>query len=310
MLPRASLPHLLALIAIALSTLTGSAARAQDPAKLLVIRNGCALSPSCAGRHAIVFVHGIYGSRDTFTNTSVSPHFVWPNEIPDTIAGSPIDVYVLEYHTKLLEWARKKDVPGLDDVVAAVYDDLASLRGREYTSVDFIAHSLGGNVAKAYVHTVKSRDGHLERAKHGFIITLGTPLSGAAIANAALLFKTFVHSPDPLLESLTRDNTFLTMAAMWERDEDVKSTRFACRKMNLYAAIETKPMGPVQVVDTLSAMRALPGFAVKRTFSLNHSEIAKPRSRNDSLYVWVQKAMTTEIKRLNEWRGPLCSQAF
>jgi hypothetical protein len=48
-------------------SVASSAAGQLTPGKLLTVRNGCENSP-CEGRHAIVFVHGIYGGAETFTN--------------------------------------------------------------------------------------------------------------------------------------------------------------------------------------------------------------------------------------------------
>jgi hypothetical protein len=273
------------------------------PGSLHTVRGGCVGSPSaCSGRHAIVFVHGIYGGAETFTNTDVTPAFNWPEQVPATVDNSPIDVYRVDYKTALLAWA-KENIATLDQVVEAIYPLISNLRARGYTSVNFVAHSLGGNVVKAYLHSVKSEEGHVERARHGFIMTVGTPVSGASIANVGLLLKQLLGMQDPLLSSLQRDNTFLGMMNLWARQEDEKATKFKCRPVRLYAGIETKALGPIQIVDVESARSALPYFAVSRAFPLNHSEIAKPRSSSDDLFQWFLQITEAEIKRVNTW-GP------
>lgn len=241
----------------------------------------------------------------------MSPAFSWPENVPTTIAGSPIDVYNIEYKTTLFTWA-KKDIASLDEVIEAIYPSLSELRTRNYDSVNFVAHSLGGNVVKAYLHSVKSEDGHIERAKHGFILTLGTPVYGASIANIGLLLKDVLQMPDPLLSSLQKDNTFLRMLNLWARQEDLKATKFRCRPVHLYAGIESKPLGPIQVVDAASAQSALPDFAVSRVFPLNHSEISKPRSPSDELFIWFKNIAEVEIKRINEWGSTrdLCERSM
>jgi hypothetical protein len=283
-----------------------SGAQSLPAGTLQVVRSGCE-SSSCVARHAIVFVHGIYGGVDTFTNKTVSPEFSWPQKVPELIAGSPVDVYRVEYRTALLAWV-KEDIASLDQVVEAIYPLLAGLRTRGYASVNFVAHSLGGNVVKAYLHSVKSEEGHVERAKHAFVLTVGTPVNGASIANVGLLLKDLLGMPDPLLASLQRDNTFLRMMNLWARQEDQKATKFRCRAVRLYAGIETKPLGPIQVVDVSSAQNALPSFAISKTFPLNHSEIAKPRSEDDEPFVWFMTVASNEIRRVNEWSGPLCQR--
>jgi hypothetical protein len=271
------------------------------PGNLIPVRDGCA-DTTCMGRHAIVFVHGIYGGSETFTNTQVSPPFGWPENVPTTLAGSPIDVYRVEYKTALLTWA-KDNIASLDQVIDSIYPQISRLRARKYDSVNFVAHSLGGNVVKAYLHSVKSEEGHVERAKHGFILTVGTPVNGASIANVGLLLKDILGMPDPLLSSLQKDNTFLRMMNLWARQEDVKATNFRCRPVNLYAGIESKPLGPIQVVDVASAQGALPYFAVSKVFPLNHSEIAKPRSSTDEPFLWFKTIAEQEVRRINDW-GP------
>jgi hypothetical protein len=273
-----------------------------SPVRLYPVRDSCG-SQDCGGRHAIVFVHGIYGGANTFTNTSRARDFNWPEQVPSVIAGSPVDVFRVEYQTALLSWARA-DIASLDQVVEAIHPELARLRARGYSSVNFIAHSLGGNVVKAYLHSVKSEEGHVERSRHAFVLTLGTPVNGAAIANVGLLLKDFLGMQDPLLSSLQRDNTFLRMMSLWGRQEDAKSTKFRCRQVSLYAGIESKPMGPVQIVDIISAERALPDFARSKVFPLNHSEIAKPDSASSELYRWFMEIAAAELSRVNEW-GPI-----
>ena len=247
-----------------------------------------------------VFVHGIYGGAETFTNTEVSPPFSWPENVPATLSGSPIDVYRIEYKTALLTWA-KENIASLDQVIDSIYPQISRLRVRRYDSVNFVAHSLGGNVVKAYIHSVKSEEGHVERAKHGFILTVGTPVNGASIANVGLLLKDIFGMPDPLLSSLQKDNTFLRMMNLWARQEDLKATKFRCRTVHLYAGIESKPLGPIQVVDVASAQGALPSFAISKVFPLNHSEIAKPRSSADEPFVWFKAIAEEEVRRINDW---------
>ena len=156
-------------------------------------------------------------------------------------------------------------------------------------------------MVKAYIHSVKSEEGHVERAKHGFILTVGTPVNGASIANVGLLLKDILGMPDPLLSSLQKDNTFLRMMNLWARQEDLKATKFRCRPVHLYAGIESKPLGPIQVVDVASAQGALPSFAISKVFPLNHSEIAKPRSSADEPFVWFKAIAEEEVRRINDW---------
>lgn len=285
-------------------------ATAQPAAELVAVRDGCKGLQTCEQRHAIVFVHGIYGGAETFVNDSVSPAFDWPANVPDSLASHPIDVFRLDYRSELVAWA-KKDVASLDQVVMAVLPQLDALRSRGYKAINFVAHSLGGNVVTAYLHSVKSRHGHTARAQHGFVITLGTPVNGASIANIGLFLKDLLGMPDPLLSSLQKENTFLGMMGMWAEQEDQKASLFKCRKVHLYAGIESKPLGPVMVVDAEAARNDLPRVQESRVFPLNHSEIAKPASTDAAQFKWFMQIAQREIERIDAWSGSgLCVQRY
>jgi hypothetical protein len=263
-------------------------------------------------RDAVFFVHGIYGDVDTFKNGD----FYWPSELAKEF-NNELDVYTIEYRTKLLSWL-KRDIASFDDVSGALfeklhgYDGQGLLSSRPYRSVGFIAHSLGGNVTAAYIHTVKSELGHVERAQNSFLITLGTPANGAQIANVAALIKNMLGVQDPLLQSLERDNTFVRMLASWRNAENRKAARFRCRPVNLYVAVEGTPMYGMTVVSRESAEEPYKYLAneVKMFEEYDHSRLAKPIGANDPVFVWVRDIIKKERKRLGDWTGPLCSAPY
>jgi hypothetical protein len=67
-------------------------------------------SQSCRDYDAIVFVHGIYGSDDTFRNPKTK--FDWPAQFPQSVkiygVDRPVDVYRLKYRDSLLSWSKGK----------------------------------------------------------------------------------------------------------------------------------------------------------------------------------------------------------
>jgi hypothetical protein len=98
-------------------------------------------------RDAVFFVHGIYGDVDTFRNGD----FFWPAELAKEFSNE-LDIYAIEYRTKLLSWL-KSNIASFDDVSDALFKELHGYDGpvgdallvqRPYRSVGFIAHSLGG----------------------------------------------------------------------------------------------------------------------------------------------------------------------
>lgn len=267
----------------------------------------------CEGRHAIFFVHGIFGGVESFTNGS----YRWPQELA---ADFPeVDVFVIKYNTQLLSWINSK-VSTFDEIAEVLMSRMQGglveggdfrvlpegfVNKRGYGSVGFIAHSLGGNVTAAYLHSVKSELGHSARAQNAYVITLGTPADGAYIANVGKIIKRYLNRTDPLLVSLEKDNLFLRMLAMWRRAEYAKADRFGCRPVNLFVGIEGASVYGIPVVSEQSARKPYEGFAKKiKVFnSYNHLRIAAPDSKADPLNEWVTTIIREERERIDRW-GP------
>ncbi|MBY3181026.1 hypothetical protein HFO24_04985 [Rhizobium laguerreae] len=324
---KSSVKTLLLALPILLLNAVFAGAEEYDAIKITAVNTPCEIPSadlpvpkrSCTGRDAVFFVHGIYGDKDTFKNGN----FDWPSTLAKAL-DDEVDVYVIEYHTKLLSWL-KRDIASFDDVSDALFAKLQGkprpgsgnirdglLSFRPYRSVGFIAHSLGGNVTAAYIHTVKSELGHEERAQNGFLITLGTPANGAQIANVAVAIKSMLGIEDPLLKSLERDNTFVRMLASWRNAEDRKATRFYCRPVDLYVGVEGAPMHGMTIVSKESAEEPYKALAreVKFFEGYDHSRIAKPIDANDPVYVWVLDTIKNERKRLDHWDQPkLCRRS-
>jgi pimeloyl-ACP methyl ester carboxylesterase len=276
------------------------------PAEVSAVRAPCDID-QCGDAHAVVFIHGIFGNADTFRNGV----FNWPREIPAQINGKRVDVYQVEYQTQLLAWL-KKDISNLDEVVYAVFGGMRrQVLSKGYKSIGLIGHSLGGNVATSYLHTVKTELGHDARARHSFVLTLGTPTDGAEIASLGLYLKSWLGMRDPLLTSLVRDNTFLRMLAHWRYSEDIKATTFNCRPVRMYAGLEGASLHGVKIVSESTARfmeENYSPFKVEyRTFpELNHSSISKPSGTLHDVYLWVNETMKIEFGRADTdtWAGP------
>ena len=308
--------------ALSLLLLT-SGANAQDsyPAATVIAEWQTCNEVHCPTHDAVVFVHGIYGGDDTFRSAS----FDWPKNIPHEIGGRKIDVFRIKYETALLTWLNR-NIATMDDVVYSIFKSLypdknqppaKPLDPRRYRSVNFIGHSLGGNIITAFVHTVKSELGHAERARYGFIVTLSTPVEGAILANFVLLVKEKLGGAEPLLESLKKDNTFVRMLAHWQRSEDVKARRFDCRLVMLYAGVEGKPVFGIpgmtvvsreEALGTLRKFNSADASVFKYFESYDHMSIAKPINANpgETPYRWVNTIMEKEFVRLERWKKPLC----
>jgi len=288
--------------AIALLLAVCSGVSAQSPAKLSSVGpQACAETrSSCADFDAVVFVHGIYGDDETFRNQTTG--FDWPSAFPRVIKDRSIDVYRLNYQSALLSWSGQKN-PEFDSVATAIFAAMAPLRKRNYRSIGFIAHSLGGNLVSTYIHDVKSGRGHPERAQNAYYITLATPVLGADIASIASPLKQMLAIDDDLLKSLTTQNLYLRMLKHFRDAEGPKGERLGCRAVHLHAAYEQSRVGPLTVVGVDSAALSIANMVASPIigFPLDHFAIAKPRSASDPVFVWVNDRVVSEFGRLEEW---------
>jgi Putative serine esterase (DUF676) len=247
-----------------------------------------------------VFVHGIYGDDSTFRNAETG--FDWPSSFPRAVKGRSVDVFRLNYQSALLSWSKQKN-PEFDIVATEIFEAMAPLRKRNYRSVGFVAHSLGGNLVSTYIHDVKSGRGHPERAQNAYYITLATPVLGADIASLAAPLKQLLGMNDDLLNSLTKDNLYLRMLKHFRDAEGPKGERRGCRAVHLHAAYEQARVGPLTVVTADSAALSIANMVASPVlgFPLDHFAIAKPRSSDDAVFKWVLDRVTSEFGRLEEW---------
>lgn len=292
------------------------------------VRVGCPVdvSVSCLDRDAIVFVHGIFGDQHTFKSGS----FDWPEHMPAEFERRPVDIYRIKYDTALSNWLRT-DTASFDDVVYSIYYRMyhhdegrvpLQLQPNRYRSVNFIAHSLGGIVVASLIHTVKTERGHDDRSRFGFVITLGTPVVGATLANLGDSAHERTWGNDRLLKALELDNTYLRMMNYWRRAEQTKAHSFGCRKVNLYAAVEGAPLfGLTTVVPPGPALDSLISFGLTTNedtaifLNRDHMSLVKPADEHDEVYEWVNKKISKEFvrlehERLNSKRPYLCEKGW
>ena len=254
----------------------------------------------CPDLDAIVFVHGIWGSNETFLNTTTNFDFV--NRFPRTFKGLPnrkIDIFRLNYTTEMLTWAKRTN-GSFKSVAKAVFEEMKPLRRAEYRTIGFIAHSLGGNVVATYITLVNEQLGHPQRAQNGFVITLGTPVVGVQIADMASWLKSVLGMSDPLLESLKKDNLYLEMLNEFRASQGVKGDRNGCRSVRLHAAIEDKYLNVVAVVGAASSEDPIRNITNDvRAFSLDHIALAKPADVQSPIYKWVIKAAEQDLSDID-----------
>jgi hypothetical protein len=271
------------------------------PARLSLARPQQCVTLRCEKYDALVFVHGIYGSTETFVNPRT--HFNWPAAFPRSVNGRPIDVFLLDYHSALVGWSKQAN-PSFDELAVSVFEAMRPLRARAYRSIGFVAHSLGGNVVETYLLEVTDTLGHPQRAQNAYVITLATPVRGAQIADIADRLKSVLGMNDDLLRSLRSNNLYLRMSQQFSAGANEKADRNGCRPVDLYASYEERRTGPVLIVDPRNLGNNSIDRLVKspvRYFPVNHVGISKPEGPKDPIYVWVLSRVQHEMDRLDMW---------
>lgn len=231
--------------------------------------------------------------------------------MPPDFRDRKVDVFSLNYETRLFAWLQEAG-PKFDELMLSVYAALKPLRQKNYRSIGFVAHSLGGNVVPAYITYVTLKSNHPGSSQHAYLITLATPVLGAQIADLGTEIKRVLgFSADPLLESLKNDNQLLRTLLEFRKAEGGKKELFGCRPMSLHAAYEQKHLGPFLVVSPGSAALSVAGLTSSPVvgFPLNHSAIAKPSNKQDEVYKWVNQRIEDEFVRLSAWEKAVALHA-
>lgn len=262
-----------------LSTMIGPVA-AQDLTETGVVRIEHISDSHCVSpcsRIAIIFIHGITGNQDTWLNEDTSARW------PDLIANDPkferqIDVFSIDYDSD--GFSGPSFVTILKELDQQLDDLLVS---KNYEKAIFVAHSLGGNLARAYLHHLKNRYGHEAMSTFRMIFTLGTPNMGSSLANIAkwLSGNEQVRVLTTLSENDFQQHLNVSTNEILAKHEDY------CPDLSFFSAYELNPTPPVGVIVTQESATTFSDNSAVKGFRLNHSELAKPRGRDDPLYQWV-----------------------
>ncbi len=228
---------------------------------------------------AIIFVHGIWGSSDTWKNSDAN--VTWPQLIARDELFDEYDIYRVDYHTQF--WSANQTTTM--DVATGLHDELKKRIVDKYDRVFFVCHSMGGNIVRQYVTKIKLSEGHASLGKYRRIFFLGTPVKGSSIAAIGKLV-----SNDPKLRDLQPQdgNTYLESLNDGWKGITVKRTVANYPSLRIYAAYEKIPMSIVGevIVGFESAVHLA---AESKGFDKDHSELAKPKDHSDPVYTWVRE---------------------
>jgi hypothetical protein len=160
------------------------------------------------------------------------------------------------------------------------------LKVHRYPKVVFVAHSLGGDIARAYLIHVAGRYGHASLARFRLVYTFGTPLEGSPRA----YFNKLSLNPQTRVLLPLKINDFLQFTNLLMRDVDAKHKEY-CPSLRFLAGYETKPLPGVGII--VSKESATLDSNESKAFHENHIEMVKPANRTDpdSAYMWVKQGV-------------------
>jgi pimeloyl-ACP methyl ester carboxylesterase len=267
------------IISFGLSILLAIAASIQSArAQVTISHISAAECGADCQRTAVIFLHGLTGSQETWLNTTSQQSF------PALLAQDPdlidlVDVYSVQYDSL---WNSGQPIVKVTDAVAIELDAL--MRTKRFARVVLVGHSLGGNIAREYLAHVKARFGHAALGRFPLLITLGTPLDGASMAGFLSLF-----SSNEQIRSLLeiRKNDFLQLLRQTEEGYLAKQINNQCTPLELDAAFETERVGPVMIVAKESATSGATRSAGDG-WAKSHTSLPKPADRADPVYAWVK----------------------
>jgi pimeloyl-ACP methyl ester carboxylesterase len=263
----------LCLIAVQLFIATGAIAQVT-----LTRDSSTSCEAPCSNTTAIIFVHGLTGSSETWKNTTSGASF--PNLLSeDPAIKDKIEVYTVEYGSL---WNSGQPIVAVTKAVSAQIDKL--LKTKRFDKIVFVSHSLGGNISREYLAHVKIRFGHAALSRFRLLITLGTPFDGASLAGLASMF-----SSNEQLRSLIeiRKNDFLQLMRETESDYFNKRIDHNCAPLELDAVFETERTGVAMIVPKASATANATRTAGD-DFGKSHVSLPKPADRDDKVYSYVR----------------------
>lgn len=230
---------------------------------------------SASGRHLIVFVHGVFGS---FATTWGQADLYWPRLLAGDARFNGHDVYLIDYPSHYISTSA--------NIHEVAVNELRRLRDRKvfekYEQIHFIAHSMGGLVAKIMITHLARQidDDHLRRVRS--VVFLATPAQGAAVAELGAWL-----SLNPQLVDMTRAhaNTFLQAL----EDEWVllliNRDRARARFPRAYCAYERMPLLGTLVVPRELAYTRSDSDPYPMPF--DHHGMSTPTSRDKDPYEWT-----------------------
>lgn len=228
-----------------------------------------------SSKKLIVFVHGVFGDPSlTWTNRSgVS----WPDLIKGDEKFQNFTIATYSYDTPFLRRAS-----GIEEVATRLLRQLEDEDIFEkFREVYFIAHSMGGLVVKRVLVDL-NRPSQVKKLRTvKAVLYISTPAQGANMAEVGSWL-----SANPQLRDMQPADFNSFLQALENQWQNLIRDRGASPFPQSFCAYETKPTHGSVTVNRVYATT----FCDQNPLPVDedHSNIAKPSSRESDIYIWVR----------------------
>ncbi len=224
---------------------------------------------------AVVFVHGIFGTKeDTWVGVRGKPTF--PELLADDEAlKDKVDVFVFEYFTP--KFGAAPSIVSLTEQFRGELND-----GRVFEShqrVAFLAHSMGGLVVRQYLLHQPARID-----KVPMVFFYATPTNGSEMATIGQLVS--VNPQFRGMKPIEGNDLLQSIQSGWLSSSKAKS-------IASYCGVEELPTFGFMIV-TRSSATSLCSEPLD-PFSADHIGIVKPQDREDPRYTRFRSALQKEV---------------
>lgn len=263
--------------------------------KLYLEHKGICERQTACRTHALIFIHGIMGSKDTWKNQNS----YWPKLIAEDSTTNAFDIYRIDYETGILSGAR------IYEIIRSLTEAMDHAEAmQQYKTIQFIAHSLGGIVVRNYLLGLKTYRGHWALDQFRQVILIGSPGEGSYLAKVASIVN---HNPQLRVLRPLHENDYLELLNYnWDGIQDKRWMR--CPPIFVRVGYELLPVPGIGIVVTgqsaENSVHALRQSHLHDTdgslhevlwqskgFERNHINIVKPLDSNDPVYKWVNEAI-------------------
>jgi len=232
-------------------------------------------------RGTVIFVHGLGGDAFATWRKGKEESLFWPQWLADDFPQ--LDIYSLSYEAAPLAWLGTT-MPIFD----RAKQTLTWVEPLSEKPLVFICHSLGGLLVKQMIRLASTGGIDNWRAiadQTRGVVFLGTPHTGADIAGTLSRLGTILGTSVSITE-LAKNSPSLRDINEWYRN--------SARGLNIKTLpfYEKQPTHGILVVDetaadpTIEAVAAIP-------LDGTHLTICKPESREDLLYVTIERFIWT-----------------